>query len=367
MDRQRRADATRGGIALAIALALAASTVTAQARSTDEDATDDGSSFLFVPYPITEPTVGNGLLAGPVWMRAGPPEPSGPASPQAYGVGALWTDGGSRGVIAFDHRAWAGGRWRTTATAGTFDLRLAYTGVRPGGDDERHFDLSADGAMLSAERRLGAGPGKLGLRAFGSHAAVHFRDAEPVELLEDATRADINGVAAWWARDTRDDEYTPRRGQSVQLRGTAYAPALGASFEATELKLDWTGYRPLGRGAIGARAIAASMHGDAPFHLRPYLAFRGLPALRYAGERVASLEAELRWPVGRHLHALAFAGTGTARADTRGVRGSTTASAGGAGVRWRAEKYFGMTFGVDVARGPDGTVGYVQIGNAWSR
>ena len=57
---------------------------------------ESGSSFVFIPYPITEPAVGVGLLAGPVWMREGPEDDSGPKKPQAFGAGALWTDGGSR-------------------------------------------------------------------------------------------------------------------------------------------------------------------------------------------------------------------------------------------------------------------------------
>ena len=52
--------------------------------------------FIVVPYPIVDPALGNGLLVGPVWMRSGPPPAAGPAKPQAYGLGALWTDGGTR-------------------------------------------------------------------------------------------------------------------------------------------------------------------------------------------------------------------------------------------------------------------------------
>jgi hypothetical protein len=36
-------------------------------------------------------------------------------------------------------------------------------------------------------------------------------------------------------------------------------------------------------------------------------------------------------------------------------------------VLLKVKKLFGPTFGFDVAEGPDGSVGYIQIGNAWGR
>ena len=53
--------------------------------------------------------------------------------------------------------------------------------------------------------------------------------------------------------------------------------------------------------------------------------------------------------------------------DTRGVRGTSSVAAGGLGLRFKAQKYFGLTFGIDLAQGPDGLATYIQIGNAWAR
>jgi len=60
-------------------------------------------------------------------LRAGPKGDVGLAKPQAFGAAALWTNGGSRGGVAFDHRAWADGVWRTTAVAASADIDLHYT------------------------------------------------------------------------------------------------------------------------------------------------------------------------------------------------------------------------------------------------
>jgi hypothetical protein len=325
-------------------------------------------SFLFVPYPITEPAVGSGLLAGPVWMRDGPEGEAGPRKPQAFGAGALWTDGGSRGVIAFDHRAWSGGDWRTTVAAARVDLVLSYPGLSPRFDASRGFTLRTRGAGIEGEKRLGGGPGSLRLRVFSATAEVTFAQSPPIELAGDRRRATIAGFGLGWSHDTRDSVFSPSQGQAVSIGLTAYPEALGASFDAQSLGIDWIVYRSgPGKGALGIRSQLDLGFGDPPFYLRPYVSLRGVSALRYPGEQVASVETEYRWPVNARWDLLAFGGIGSARADIRGITATKTVSAAGAGIRFKVRKLFGLTFGLDFAHGPDGAVTYIQIGNAWSK
>lgn len=359
---------------LLCALALAAAAVAraegeSEARALAErHAAADSSSFLFVPYPITEPAIGSGLLAGPVWMRDGPEGEAGPKKPQAFGAGALWTDGGSRGVIAFDHRAWSGGEWRTTVAAARIDLVLSYPGLSPRLDQSRGFTLSTRGVGIEGEKRLGGGPGSLSMRVFSAAADVAFEQSLPVELAGDGNHATISGFGIGWSRDTRDSVFTPSKGQTLGIRLTAYPEALGASFDAQSLALDWIAYRRgPGKGALGIRSQLDLSFGDAPFYLRPYISLRGVSALRYPGEQAGSVEAEYRWPVSARWDLLAFGGIGSARADIRGVKATKTVSAAGAGIRFKVRKLFGLTFGLDFAQGPDGGVTYIQIGNAWSK
>lgn len=326
------------------------------------------SSFLFVPYPITEPAIGTGLLAGPVWMRPGPKESSGPSKPQAFGFGALWTDGGSRGWVGFDRRAWNEGRWWSTAIAADADIRLSYHGLSPEQDRQVGFTLRISGASIEAERRIGEGPSSISLRAFAARVDTDFGASLPIELDPALSRSRVNGLALTWTRDTRDELYTPSNGQYLSVGTTFYDEALGASFDARAWALRWMRYgKGFGKGVWGARAIAELSDGEPPFYLRPYVSFRGVPAMRYAGERVASVETEYRWPLGERWDVLAFGGIGKAISERSGAKGTKTVSAGGLGIRFKARKYFGLTFGLDLAEGPDGVVGYIQIGNAWGR
>lgn len=340
------------------------------ATESDADcgACGDGRSFLLLPYPITEPAVGNGVFAGPVWMREVPSADDGPPQTEATGFGALWTDGGSRGWAAFDRRAWKGGRWWSTAVAADADLALRYDGLRPGSDQDLGFTLGVTGLSVEASRRFPGRADSLGVRLFGSHVQLGFDAALPPEVSPDLDESRANGFVLSYERDSRDEAYSPTTGQRLQASLTSFAPWLGASFEARGLGVRWTRYGGgLGDGVLGLRVVADISRGDPPFYLRPYVTLRGVPALRYAGEDVLSAELEHRWPVGERWDLIAFGGGGYARSRREGGQGSASVGAGGLGVRFKARKYFGMTFGLDVAHGPDGIATYIQIGNAWAR
>jgi hypothetical protein len=44
-----------------------------------------------------------------------------------------------------------------------------------------------------------------------------------------------------------------------------------------------------------------------PFYLRPFISLRGAPIMRYQGDEVAQLEAELRWQFWQRFSVVGFA------------------------------------------------------------
>jgi hypothetical protein len=341
---------------------------TAVADGSDGEQDQGGNRFLFVPYPITEPAVGTGLLAGPVWMRAGPPGAVAPSKPQAYGVGGLWTDEGSRGLFAFDHRAWGDGAWQTTVIVGRADLQLRYPGLLPGLDRSIGFDLNAKGVSLEGERLLGDGPDSLSFKLFSGTAAVNFGASLPPELKIEPLNTNVVSTTLTWSQDTRDDIFSPSSGHAISLGITTYPESLGSGFNAQLLSLKWMVYYPgPGAGVFGVRTQTDLSYGAPPFYLRPYISLRGIPALRYPGDQVGSIEAEYRFPISARWDVLAFSGFGAAHADVGRLSAEKNVTTVGVGVRLKMKKLFGLTLGIDVAHGPDGSFVYLQIGNPWTK
>ena len=92
---------------------------------------------------------------------------------------------------------------------------------------------------------------------------------------------------------------------------------------------------------------------------------RGIPAARYQGENVALLEGELTWQFTSRWSALAFAGVGWADNDGSELFDSSSRVTRGMGFRYQIARQYGLHVGLDVARGPEDTVWYIQVGSGW--
>lgn len=119
-------------------------------------------------------------------------------------------------------------------------------------------------------------------------------------------------------------------------------------------------FQPLARSLfLGVMGSSILSYGDVPFYLRPYIALRGAPAMRYQGGYTAQVETELRWQFWKRFSLIGFAGAGTAwnasgRCDT--AQDITT---GGVGFHYEMARKYGLHMGVDVAWGPDGLAWYI--------
>lgn len=158
--------------------------------------------------------------------------------------------------------------------------------------------------------------------------------------------------------------FTPTRGAYAETSLLASRASLGAKADFERFRQLLLGWLPVSSAVmVGARADLAASSEGTPFFLRPYVALRGVPAMRYQGDRVATLETEVRWQFHGRWSAVAFAGGGRTerRADdaTRGV------GSGGAGFRYELARRFGLHVGLDVARSIETTAVYLQVGNAW--
>jgi murein DD-endopeptidase MepM/ murein hydrolase activator NlpD len=143
---------------------------------------------------------------------------------------------------------------------------------------------------------------------------------------------------------------------------------LGADDEFERVQLTAIQYVPLFRTLyLGLRGDGAATIGDAPFYLTPFITLRGAPIMRYQGDEVAQIEAELRWQFWNRFSVVAFAGFGAAWNDFERLQNTLTIATGGFGFRYEIARKYGIHMGLDIAFGPDNTAVYVQVGSAWAR
>ncbi|WP_160938194.1 BamA/TamA family outer membrane protein [Teichococcus coralli] len=169
--------------------------------------------------------------------------------------------------------------------------------------------------------------------------------------------------------DTQDNPFTPLRGMNAVLKHDRYSPAFGSDREFSETQLNVHAFQPIGgKWSVGAKLGIDSVTDDAPFFMAPGVDLRGVEYGRYQGGTALSVEAELRHQFTPRWAGVAFGGYGRTYADnSRLFESQRDIWTYGAGIRYRIARKYGIDLGLDVARGPESTVFYIQFGHAWAR
>jgi hypothetical protein len=379
---------------LAYLLALCAPVVSAQTNVTSEPeetnavskfrSPDDGwfdvSGFLaekygFIPVPliITEPAVGYGGGAGLMFLSKPLPQAEdGLGRPNITVVGGFGTENGSWGTIAGDMRYWLDEHLQTLVGFVYASVNLDFYGI---GDDPAlannplRYNLEPKGGTARARYRFGDTRLWAGLNYAFVSTDVSF-DKPPGTPGEPAFQHESNvaGFTPSLTFDTRDNFFTPNRGTYLEASAGFFSPAFGADQDFQRASLVAMQFFPLSSMLfLGIRAEAAASFGNEPFYLRPYISLRGAPTLRYQGEEVAQIETELRWQFWKRFSLVGFVGGGAAWNHLERFNSTQTIVTGGAGFRYELARAYGLHIGLDVARGPDDTAVYIQIGSAWAR
>ena len=334
---------------------------------------DEKYGFLPVAIPITEPAVGFGAAAGLSFIS----KPLGEARP-GFGrpditlVGGLATENGSWGALAGDVRHWLDDRLETQVGFTYLSVNLDFHGLGRDRLLDRHplrYNLEPKGGFLRAKYRLGDSAAWAGLGYVFSATRVTFDEPPAAPGLPEFRRdSKVGGLTPSFTYDSRDNLFTATRGNYVELVVGLFSRALGGDDEFQRMQLTAMHYVPLlSTLYLGLRGDGTATFGDVPFYLRPFISLRGAPIMRYQGEQVAQIEAELRWQFWKRFSLVGFAGLGAAWSEVTRFEATKKVATGGVGFRYELARKYGIHAGLDIAFGPDNNAVYVQVGSAWSR
>jgi hypothetical protein len=331
-------------------------------------------AFLPIPIVVTEPAVGYGGGVVGLWLR--PREEAGRegwARPDVSAVGAFGTQNGTWGAFAGDASRWFDGRLRTLVGAGAGRVNLDFYGLgatdSPSFDQAVRYSLEFAGGVAQANWQLAPrSPWALGLRyVYAAVDPMPREDAGPAGPAGSG-RVTISAPTAILEFDTRDNLFTPTRGLYAESAWAASRQALGASSDFERFQQVMMGWQPLPHGiTIAGRADYAWSSDGTPFFLRPFVALRGVPAMRFQGDQMASFEAEARWQFTGRWSLVGFGGAGATRVTRDAAVFEQNVGSGGVGFRYELARKFGLHAGIDVAHSVGTTAVYIQVGNAWLR
>lgn len=337
-----------------------------EARSRPTPAAQEGN-WVFVPIPIANPTVGNGLQLAALYLH--PKKPGEEKAPAATsGIGAMATDTKSKLLGAFHDGSLANDQYRISAFGGYGEFNLRYYGVGDGSAfADAPFPYEVKGALLQlrGEARL---PHTEHWFAGATYqyldATFTLQTSQIVPGLPDLpAQFKSAGLGPHVTYDTRDSNYFPRSGQQLRIGWLNYGPTFGGDFRFDKGDAFYNHYLPFGNTSVlGLRARYQAASKDTPFLFLPTLDMRGFSRDRYRDARTLSLTAEWRQKFTPRWGYVAYGEAGRFAPTLRDLADARTIVTLGGGVRWQVTAEREMHLGIDLAVSSDDRAVFIQIG-----
>ena len=359
--------------------AVHAQEVDSPSQDTTVQADDSGGRFLVLPIFITEPAIGEGLGASLIYFHGSDDEdrpklttgreisrtsekPKPP--PTATGIFGFYTNSDTAAAGIGHSDSFADDRWRlVTAAAEARVNSQVYLA-------DEAFDFRLEGSLLYTQlkRRLGDSDIFAGLTLSYLDAETKFLTGVPeiddLDLLQSGF-VDA-GLALNLFYDTRDNTILPSRGYLVELSGWIHNDGGGSDFDYEETRFKGLYFTDFAKAwVVGLRLDIRSASGSVPFYAAPYVSLRGIPALRYQGKAAAAAEIELRRQLADRWVVSVFTGRGKVDSGFKFGETEDDIESFGTGIRYLALTEQDAWVGLDLARGPEDTAWYIQMGSSW--
>ncbi len=177
-----------------------------------------------------------------------------------------------------------------------------------------------------------------------------------------------SGIGLTIEYDSRDNFFSPSQGLKYELTSLWFDETVGSDIDYILTEFSALHYLKLDkhwRAAFRVEINYANADDFLPPYATPYITMRGIPAARYQGKSVAMSELEFNYQFNLRWAVNAFAGIGKSSNDLSDISSSASRISKGVGFRYLIARRYGFNMGIDIAKGPEDTVFYIQAGSAW--
>lgn len=335
-------------------------------REDEMDLKVQRGNFVAVPIPVSDPTLGEGLVAGAAYFypQTEVQKEQQPASVTA--LAAMYTNNDSKAIGLVQQNYWKGNDWRFTGAVGAADLRLSLL-TADQTEDGRSLFWRLDGKFLSTKltRRLGG-------NWYGGMTSRLIDANQSIELPEGTYNFDTSsgvrsiGVGAVIEYDTRDNPLNSYSGRYFTVAALFNDETLGSDATYQSYNAAFRSYHSLADSLVLAWEVqTCSRHGFAPLWDACTIKLRGFAATDYLGEVSTSGQAEVRWRLNERWGLVGFAGAGYSGNSFNGIREHEPIPSYGAGLRFSVLKAKRINLRLDYARSTDSDAVYVSVGEAF--
>ena len=340
------------------------------------DGTANRGEIAIAPFPMVNPTIGNGIvLVAAYYRRLNGADKVSP--PSVFGMGGMYTD----------THSWAAGygnklylkqdRFRILGGFGFAQMRYDYSPGDEASDagdiaipiHQRGFGFLVGGQVRTYKRWY------LGMR-YGFLLAKTSVDLNellpglPIDIEPFTLDIHLAGLTAQIERDTRDSQTYPRQGSSLSINAGFNEKDLGSDFNHQKYEITYSGFHRLGKRQVLAYTVSGcAIKGDAPFFHLCMLGnasdLRGYAMGKYQDRRMLVGQAEYRLELPWRFGVAGFMGAGEVTRHWSDFTWSNLRPGGGLGLRFVLAKINHINLRADYAWGKGSTAWYVGLGEAF--
>jgi hypothetical protein len=362
------------------ALALAGTNALADESQTDtrpsiapdirEDDTklkfQDGDTVI-VPIPMSNPTLGTGLVVGGAYFYPQTEEQARKQPASLTGAGVMYTSNDSKALIIGQQNYWNEDRWRFTGAIGAADIRLSLLAPDESGEGTS-VDYTVSGPLLFAQlsRRLkGDWYGGLQFRVIGATQTIETdTEGESSDLdIGDVVVAGLGPVLEYDSRDLPMNSYS---GRHLKVQAILNYQSLDADNNYQSYSAFYRSYHSVTDSVVLAWELHGCQRvGTVPLWSACTVALRGFSATDYLGMASASTQLEARWKFSKRWGLVGFAGVGSIGDSFSGIQDNNSIPSYGFGIRFMVLQSKRINMRVDFARSADSDAVYLSVGEAF--
>jgi hypothetical protein len=324
-------------------------------------------NFVVVPLPLSNPTIGTGLILGGGYFYKQTPEQKKAQPASVTGVAGMYTTTDSYAYGIGQQSYWNEDRWRLSGFLGYVNLELPLLAPTPGEPEGVGLDWLIEGTFLQAKlQRAFAKNWYVGVwgRYFDMEQKFTTNiNGENLEYGSDLTAAGLGMNVEFDSRDIPANAYKGRRFEADALFNSE---ALGGTDTYQGYDARYRAYHQLLEELILAWEVRGCWKsGDVPLWDACKVNLRGFPLTEYLSKTSASTQVEGRWKPFKSIGFVAFVGAGMTDRTYADFRDDNLIPSYGLGVRWMVMKAQRINLRIDYARSTDQDAWYLAVSEAF--
>jgi len=323
---------------------------------------------VVVPIPMSNPTLGTGLIVGGAYFYSQTEEQAEEQPASLTGAGAMYTSNDSRAFVIGQQNYWKEDRWRFTGVIGAADIRLSLLAPDEESGEGSSVDYTVSGPLLFTQlsRRLKSDwYGGLQFRVIGASQTIETNtEGDSSDLdIGDAVVAGLGPILEYDSRDLPMNSYS---GRHFKFTALFNYQSLDADNNYQSYSAFYRSYHSLTDSVVLAWELNGCQRvGTVPLWSACTVSLRGFPATDYLGMQSASTQVEARWKFSKRWGLVGFAGVGSIDDSYSGIQDNNSIPSYGFGIRFMVLQSKRINMRLDFARSDDSDAVYLSVGEAF--